>query len=1097
VEKLHPIGAGAITEAEAIQEPEDPSTGTGKSHILPVPLSENTWRALILGSAAAVTFLSFYCLSRGITIVFMHLYYFPIVLLAYHYRRKGVYLETLLGLSYVGLVAHFFPANPTMILEAAIRFFVFLGIAALVAYLSERLVRIRDETKRVTDIQESSLMNANVLLMLLDSRGRIQIWNNAAERITGYTAAEVIGRNDIWKLLYPEKEYRDRITGKITKIIGENNFFENLETTIQCRNGDRKIISWNTRMIPGDGDKDERFIAIGVDVTESRRAEDALKESEEKFRVIFDHASDGMFLVDLDTRKFFSCNNACAKMLGYDQGRFPNLDVADIHPREDLPFIYEQIGKYSRGEEGIRNDGRFRRRDGSIFYADISFALVIIAGKRYLLITFKDITERKRAEEVIRESEERYRTLAEASPDQIFIVGRDDTIKYVNTAALKLFRRSYDQVIGTPRKNLFPSDIADAQGILLKNIFKTGEHVQTEEKIHFGTQELWIDTSLVPLKDETGNVTAILGVARDITERRATEKALTESEQKFRTLFDSSPDGLLLADSETRRFVMANAAIMKQTGYTKAELFSFSVTDLVPPAARPAAIEQFKKQVRGETALSSDIVIQRKDGTAYLADISSTPITMQGRQYQLGIFRDITDRKRAEEEIAHLASFPELNPNPVLELNPAGDILYVNPAVTESLLLAGVPDDPHLFLPHDLLAILPGVLKGETDAIEREVQVGKRIFLENISNTPQIGTVRIYTRDITIRKQTETALRESEEMFRNPVEHSSVGIFLVQDGVVHYANSKLAEIAGYPREELLNRAFESLILAEDLPMVKDALGRMLRGDMPAEHLEYRAVRKDGTIIDAEAYGSSMIFHGRPAVYATIIDVTERKKMADQIAESLREKEVMLREIHHRVKNNLQIVNSLMNLQIQKVGDPKTIMALTDTQTRVRAMSLVHERLYKTQELSRIDFADYISKLTEELLRSQKISQKVELDLDIHGIFLDINLAVPVGLILNEIITNSLKYAFPDGRQGKISISAEKSGEAYSIRIADNGVGIPETFDWQKSNTLGMRLIHGLVSQVDGTITLDRAGGTGYTIRIPDTKNTVEEEKKKN
>ncbi len=107
------------------------------------------------------------------------------------------------------------------------------------------------------------------------------------------------------------------------------------------------------------------------------------------------------------------------------------------------------------------------------------------------------------------------------------------------------------------------------------------------------------------------------------------------------------------------------------------------------------------------------------------------------------------------------------------------------------------------------------------------------------------------------------------------------------------------------------------------------------------------------------------------------------------------------------------------------------------------MSLVHERLYKTQELSRIDLADYISKLAEELLRSQKIAQKVELDLDIHGIFLDINLAIPVGLILNEILTNSLKYAFPDGRQGKISISAEKSSEAYTIRIADNGVGIPE------------------------------------------------------
>ncbi|MDD1664961.1 MAG: PAS domain S-box protein, partial [Methanomicrobiales archaeon] len=552
-----------------------------------------------------------------------------------------------------------------------------------------------------------------------------------------------------------------------------------------------------------------------------------------------------------------------------------------------------------------------------------------------------------------------------------------------------------------------------------------------------------------------------------------------------------------LADSETRRFVMANAAIMKQTGYTKAELFSFSVTDLVPPAARPAAIEQFNKQVRGETALSSDIGIQRKDGTAYIADISSTPITMQGRQYQLGIFRDITDRKQVEERIAHLASFPELNPNPILELNPAGEVIYTNPAVTESLQSAGAANNPRLFLPVDLHTFLPGILSGKAGNIEREVQVRDRIFLETISDTPLIGTIRIYAKDITDRKQAETALRESEEMFRNPVEHSSVGIYLIQDGVVHYANSKLAEMAGCRRDEMLGQSIESMILPDDLPKVKEALGRLVRGEVPAEHIEYRGLSRDGTVRDVEAYGSSMILHGRPAVFGTIIDVTERKRMEGQIAESLREKEVMLREIHHRVKNNLQIVNSIMNLQIQKVGDPKTVMALTDTQTRVRAMSLVHERLYKTQELSRIDLADYISKLTEELLRSQKISQKVELDLDIHGIFLDINLAIPVGLILNEIITNSLKYAFPDGRQGKISISAGKSSEAYSIRIADNGVGIPKDFDWQKSNTLGMKLIHGLVSQVDGTITLDREAGTGYTIRIPDAKNAAEGEKKKN
>ena len=332
-------------------------------------------------------------------------------------------------------------------------------------------------------------------------------------------------------------------------------------------------------------------------------------------------------------------------------------------------------------------------------------------------------------------------------------------------------------------------------------------------------------------------------------------------------------------------------------------------------------------------------------------------------------------------------------------------------------------------------------------------------------------------------------------MFRNPVEHSSVGIYLIQDGLLRFANSRFCEILGYSCDEILECPIERFILPDDRTAMMNEFKKSLEGSGRGEHGEFRWVRKDGSVSYLENFGSRMLYHGRPAVFGTIIDVTERKKMADQIAESLQEKEVMLREIHHRVKNNLQIVNSLLNLQMQKIPDEKAVMALTDTQARVRAMSLVHERLYRTQELSRIDLADYIAKLTEELLRSQKVTQRVEPDLHIQGIFLDINLAIPVGLILNEILTNSMKYAFPDGRKGKISVSADKDAESYLIRIGDNGIGIPATFDWQKSNTLGMKLIHGLVSQVDGTIALERSGGTTYTIRIPEIKTTAGSEKR--
>jgi len=462
-----------ISEPAGLPPSDELDRGTGFCRIFPGNLSENMWRGLILASAAAVTLLSYFCLSRGITIIFMHLYYFPIILLAYHYRRKGIYLSSLLGLSYLGLVVYFFPAYPGVILEATARFFVFVGIAALVGYFAGCLIRAQKETQRIADIQESSIMNANVLLMLLDAKGRILIWNNAAERITGYSAAEVKGRNDIWKLLYPEKEYRDKITGKITKIVGENNFFENLETAIRCLNGDRKIISWNTRKIQGLGDEGGRFIAIGLDITERTRAEKALLESEEKYRHLVDRANDGIAIV------------------------------------------------------------------------------------------------------------------------------QDEVFKFSNPGLVRIWGGTVDEIINLP------------------------------------------------------------------------------------------------------------------------------LTAIIHPVERGKIVERYQKRLAGEKVPGIyETVLLRKDGSQFPAKINAGAITYLGRPATLTILRDITDRKQVEERISHLASFPELNPNPILELNPAGEVLYTNPAVTESLHGSGAANDPRLFLPGDLHTFLPAILSGGASTIERESRSG-------------------------------------------------------------------------------------------------------------------------------------------------------------------------------------------------------------------------------------------------------------------------------------------------------------------------------------------------------------------------------------
>lgn len=213
------------------------------------------------------------------------------------------------------------------------------------------------------------------------------------------------------------------------------------------------------------------------------------------------------------------------------------------------------------------------------------------------------------------------------------------------------------------------------------------------------------------------------------------------------------------------------------------------------------------------------------------------------------------------------------------------------------------------------------------------------------------------------------------------------------------------------------------------------------------------------------------------------EINERKRAETKLSESLKEKEILLKEIHHRVKNNMQIISSLLRLQSRAIKDKAVREMFEASQSRIKSMALIHEKLYQSENLSRINFSDYIKNLVcylFSLYQVQGMTVKCNLDLDEH--FLDINRAIPLALIINEIVSNSLKHAFPDGRKGELYVKM-KYGDRGKCRICvgDNGVGLPDNFDLSNTETLGMRLISDLVNQVDGTIKMDKKNGVMFEI----------------
>jgi PAS domain S-box-containing protein len=213
------------------------------------------------------------------------------------------------------------------------------------------------------------------------------------------------------------------------------------------------------------------------------------------------------------------------------------------------------------------------------------------------------------------------------------------------------------------------------------------------------------------------------------------------------------------------------------------------------------------------------------------------------------------------------------------------------------------------------------------------------------------------------------------------------------------------------------------------------------------------------------------------------DITERKEAEDMLKTSLMEKELLLREIHHRVKNNLQIISSLLNLQSRHVKDESALDMFHESRNRVRSMALVHEKLYRSDDLANVDFREYIRSLGRHLLMSYGInSTAIDLDVSVSDVFLDINTSIPCGLIINELISNSLKHAFSGREQGKIRVvlRSEKNGK-FKLLVSDDGVGLPKDLDVTQTESLGLQLVTMLVEQLQGTLNLDNNKGASFEI----------------
>jgi PAS domain S-box-containing protein len=270
----------------------------------------------------------------------------------------------------------------------------------------------------------------------------------------------------------------------------------------------------------------------------------------------------------------------------------------------------------------------------------------------------------------------------------------------------------------------------------------------------------------------------------------------------------------------------------------------------------------------------------------------------------------------------------------------------------------------------------------------------------------------------------------------------------------------------------------------DREEAKAQLQRMVTSRERCE-IECRIRTRDGSLAWIALYGRAMTGpDGNPThIVGFVMDVTERKNSEEALRTSLNEKDILLKEVHHRVKNNMQVISSLLSLQSSHVRDKFDAELFHESQMRVKSMAIVHERLYRSPDLSSIDFGDYAQAIVDELLHSYR-KAGIEYRTTIDRLRFGVDTAIPCGLLINELVTNAIKHAFPNGREGHIEISAMRGDGCINVSVSDNGVGLPENFDFTSEGTLGVTIIRALAEQLEGTLSHDRSGGTRITISFP-------------
>lgn len=744
----------------------------------------------------------------------------------------------------------------------------------------------------------------------------------------------------------------------------------------------------------------------------------------------------------------------------------------------------------------------------------------VIKGKNTFLALFKDDNENQLLIEENAIIKRRYNDLYFKNKAGVFTLNSKGELLQKNNSFSEIFEDMFQ--IGD---KLFDNKINNEWSYILETLDEEGfsKNYQTQLALKNGKEKNVLFSWYLD-----GFSGCIEGSVIDLTSIQKTSQALKQSEEKYRLIYEETNDAILLLEND--KIIDVNRKTSQLFGLVYNELIGRTLFDFSANTSDISKIkyEEHTQNLESVKSIKFNWLFKGKSKLIE-AEVTLIEIMIDRKPYYQCVIHDNTESfsnlRALRKNQKNLENILENNPEGIIILND-NKVLYANTSAKK--LIGEKVDYQSIFIESDQKQFEKTYKLQQQDRKRKNLQlkIKKEELLIDITmvstNYEEEETTLIIFKDISVQnkldkeklraefaEETNKAL-EKEIKERIKTEQLLEEQYLRTKAIIDSSNytflltlnleGKITAFNKHFEEYFLNffnkqlsigvsyrKYFTSLVSDRRLKTFGEMLGSIKKGKSIKFELKLNNEKKEYWL---EVFMSPIFDTKGEVIEISVVahDSSEKKQISISITESLREKEILLKEIHHRVKNNLQVISSILNLQSSFVTDENTLEILQESRNRIRSMAIIHENLYRTEDFSSINFSSYLENLSANLISSYRINEEVVLETKLEEVDLILDQAIPCGLLVNELITNALKYAWKHGERGVITINLFQKESQVNLQIFDDGVGLPFNFEDAKPETLGLQLVETLIEQLDGELKVQIENGTKYFVKFENIKS---------